>query len=99
MTTKYYELLKYSNPDIVAHRLQEYLPGTQLYISSRKDKKYMIQRPQGGWSHFGQLGYEDFTRHGDPVRRDRYLKRAMGIKGEWMKNEYSPNSLSIVLLW
>jgi hypothetical protein len=97
--TKYEELLKYSNPDIVAQRLQEYLPGTQLYISSRKDKKYMIQRPDGSWSHFGQMGYSDFTRHGDPVRRERYLKRAMAIRGQWMKDPYSSNSLSIVLLW
>ena len=99
MTTKYEELLQYSNPQIVAQRLQQYLPGTQLYISSRDNKKYMVQRPQGGWSHFGQMGYQDFTRHGDPVRRDRYLKRAMAIRGDWRKDEYSPNALSIVLLW
>lgn len=97
--TKYDELLKYSNPEIVAQRLEEYLPGTQLYISSRANKKYMIQRPQGGWSHFGQIPYEDFTLHGDPVRRERYLKRAMAIRGDWKKDEYSPNALSIVLLW
>ena len=99
MTSKYEELLKYSNPDIVAHRLQEYLPETHLYVSNRKDKKYMIKRPLGGWSHFGQMGYSDFTRHGDPVRRERYLKRAMAIRGQWRKDPYSSNILSMLLLW
>jgi hypothetical protein len=99
MTTKYEDLLKYSNPQIVAQRLEEYLPGTQLYISSRANKKYMVQNKEGKLIHFGQMGYEDFTNHRDPVRRDRYLKRAMGIKGKWRLDEYSPNALSIVLLW
>ena len=99
MTTKYDELLKYSNPQIVAQRLEEYLPGTPLYVSSRKDKKYMIQNKEGKLIHFGQMGYEDFTRHGDPIRRERYLKRAMAIRGDWRRDEYSANSLSIVLLW
>jgi len=28
-----------------------------------------------------------------------YLKRALKIKGNWMYDEYSPNNLSIYLLW
>lgn len=95
---KYEQLLKYSNPEIVLYNINKYYPGKQLYISSRKDKKYMIHH-NGKWIHFGQLGYEDFTKHNDMERRERYLKRAMNIKGYWIDNQYSPNWLSIRLLW
>ncbi len=33
------------------------------------------------WVHFGQLGYEDFTKHVDEQRRLNYLKRSTKIKG------------------
>ena len=42
---------------------------------------------------------EDYTLHGDKKRRDRYLKRATNIKGKWQDNPYSPNNLSINILW
>jgi hypothetical protein len=42
---------------------------------------------------------EDFEKHQDPQRRERYLKRALNIKGKWKSNIYSPNLLSITLLW
>jgi hypothetical protein len=42
---------------------------------------------------------EDYTKHKDPVRLKSYLARAMGIKGDWKKNKYSPNNLSVHLLW
>ena len=45
------------------------------------------------------MGYEDYTMHGDPHRRERYLKRAMNIKGDWKNNKYSSNNMSIALLW
>ena len=51
------------------------------------------------WINFGQLGYEDFTKHKDNERRDRYLKRATHIKGNWKNDKYSPNNLSIHILW
>jgi hypothetical protein len=68
--------------------------------STRKNKKYMIYDPiNNKWVHFGQMGYQDFTRHENLIRRDRYLKRATKIKGNWKNNIYSPNFLSIFLLW
>lgn len=71
-----------------------------LYLSTRKDKKYMIYDPNNNkWVHFGSLSYEDFTKHEDLIRRARYLNRASNIKGNWENNKYSPNSLSINLLW
>ena len=49
--------------------------------------------------HFGQLGYDDFTKHKDEQRRQAYLARANKIKGNWIQDKYSPNNLSIKLLW
>jgi len=92
------EVLKYSNPDIVWTKLQEYSPNMPLFFSNRSDKKYMLiidDKP----IHFGQMGYEDFTKHQDAIRRDRYLKRANNIKGKWKDNKFSPNNLAINLLW
>jgi hypothetical protein len=96
---KYNELLKYSNPQRVLKRLHKYLPGVELYVSTRKGKKYMIKKTDETWVHFGQMGYEDFTRHKDDLRRLHYLQRAANIKGDWEKDKYSPNNLSIHLLW
>lgn len=93
------DINRYSNPDTVAKRLHKYLPGTKLYLSTRKGKKYMIQKPDGSYSHFGQTGYEDFTKHRDDLRRIHYLQRATKIKGNWKADPYSPNNLSINLLW
>ena len=96
---KYEELLKYSNPQKVLKRLSKYLPGNRLYVSTKKGKKYMLQNPDGKWIHFGQMGYSDFTRHKDEVRRINYIQRATNIQGDWKDDRYSPNNLSIHLLW
>ena len=93
------DINRYSNPDTVAKRLQKYLPGTQLYLSTRKGKKYMVQKPDGSYTHFGQRGYQDYTKHNDDLRRIHYLQRATKIKGNWEQDPYSPNNLSINLLW
>jgi hypothetical protein len=98
---KYEQLLQYSNPNIVLDNINKYYPGTHLYISYLKHKKYMIHH-NGKWIHFGGFNppMEDFTKHNDVERRERYLKRAMNIKGgDWKDNKYSPNWLSIRLLW
>jgi hypothetical protein len=101
---KFNELLKYSNPDTVNKNLKRYLKrfdleGIELYISTRKDKKYMIETPEGKTVHFGQMGYEDYTKHQDEERRNNYLKRATKIKGDWKRDPLSPNNLAIWLLW
>lgn len=59
----------------------------------------MIQDPNNKWIHFGQMGYEDYTKHRDENRRMNYLNRASKIKGHWKTNKYSPNNLAIHLLW
>jgi hypothetical protein len=93
-------LEEYSNPRIVQQRaFKLFGKDAKVYKSSKKDKKYMMLTPDGKWVHFGQLPYEDFTRHGDTVRRNNYLSRATKIKGNWKSDPYSPNNLAIHLLW
>jgi hypothetical protein len=93
-------LKNFSNPIIVKQNAKDYLGNdVRLYLSTRKDKKYMVERPDGKNIHFGQMGYEDFTKHKDLKRREAYLKRATKIKGNWKSDKYSPNNLSIHILW
>ncbi len=116
------DLLKYSNPVEVHRKLSKYLntpvarpscgwhrrPLVDLYQSTRRRKKYMIQSPEGKWvvrratlwgAHFGAMGYADYTKHKDEIRRIHYLQRSTNIKGRWKENPYSANNLAIHGLW
>lgn len=95
------EILKYSNPKQVYKNAVEYLgDNVDIDVSTRKDKKYMIYNPKTNrMVHFGQMGYEDFTKHRNLDRRNNYLLRASRIKGNWKDDKYSPNNLSINILW
>lgn len=94
------EINKVSNPHIVLELLHEYYGiDKELEISTRKNKKYMVKNKEGKYIHFGSLLYEDFTKHNNLERRTNYLARASKIKGDWAKDIYSPNMLSIILLW
>lgn len=64
--------------------------------STRKDKKYMALFSDGKVVHFGARGYEDFTMHKDPVRRERYLSRHS--RENW-EDPQTPGSLSRYILW
>ncbi len=90
-------LSDFSNPLKAAKNAQKY--GVPLLKSSRKDKKYMVLNPKGKFVHFGQMGYEDFTKHKDLKRKEAYLQRATKIKGGWKKDPYSANNLAINILW
>ena len=71
-----------------------------LYRSNKPNKKYMIlDTINNKWVHFGDIEYEDFTKHKDQERRERYLTRAKNIKGDWKDNKYSSNNLSMNILW
>ena len=60
---------KYSNPSIVMKKAKE-LHLNPIQLSSRKDKKYMVLDPNTNkMIHFGQMGYEDYTKHHDEKRR------------------------------
>ena len=92
------EILKYSNPEVVFRRARDY-GINHIAISTHASKKYMIRTPDNRIVHFGQFGMEDFTKHKNEKRRSAYLARANGIKGDWKLDKYSPNNLSINLLW
>ena len=90
----------YSNPTEVYRKASKYLGKTaKIRLSTKKEKKYMVVTPDGKTVHFGQMGYEDYTKHKNKTRRKNYLKRSRRIRGNWKKNKYSPNNLSIHLLW
>jgi len=92
------EIWKWSNPKTAQKNATKYYKK-DIYRSTKKDKKYMIQDEDGKWVHFGQMKYEDYTKHGDQVRRENYLKRASGMKGDWKGNPYSANALAMRILW
>ncbi len=94
------KICEVSNPDVVLKQLEKYYgDDVDLYLSSSKNKKYMVFNEQGKKIHFGSILYEDYTKHKDKKRRLNYLKRASNIKGNWRQNPFSPNMLSIILLW
>ena len=94
-------IYKYSNPIQVLKQAKKYL-GKNVIISfsEKENKKYKVFHPElKKWIYFGEMGYEDFTKHQDLYRRENYLKRTEHIKGDWKNNKYSPNNLSRNILW
>jgi hypothetical protein len=91
----------YSNPATVFKKSKQYLGNdTIIKLSDKPLKKYMVLNPNTNkYIYFGQMGYQDFTKHKDEKRRDNYLKRTANIKGDWKDNKYSPNNLSRNILW
>ena len=81
-------------------------------LSSRKTKKYMVITPSNNIVHFGDRRYQQFhdklgayshLDHNDPERRQRYLKRAKGIRNKdgkltW-KDKESANYYAVKYLW
>ena len=93
-------ILKYSNPTEVFRRAKRYLGKTaKIGYSTKREKKYMIETPDGRIVHFGQMSYEDVTKHNNTTRKNRYLLRSGKIKGDWKKDKYSANNLARHLLW
>jgi hypothetical protein len=94
------EILKYSDPVKVLEKLHHIFgkdSGIELFRSSRKDKKYAIINPYTfKVVHFGQMGYEDFTKTGDERRRELFKRR----NHKWRDADpFSPAFLSYHLLW
>lgn len=76
------------------------------YPSDRKNKKYYVLVTKGNKTKrvdFGDKRYDDYLKHKDPERRDRYIARASKIKnskGKYTKDDpFSPNYWSLRLLW
>lgn len=104
MRTIQADAYKYSKKRTVQSNADKYFNRSNLKPrlverSSRANKKYMVLDDNNKIVHFGVSNYEDYTVHKDEQRREAYLKRATAIKGNWKDNPFSPNSLSINLLW
>ena len=54
------------------------LGADELRPSWRKGKKWAVLY-HGRWVHFGAVGYEDYSQHRDPARRESYRRRHAGI--------------------
>ena len=81
------------------NKLSKMIYEKTVQPSTRKNKKYMIMNDNNKLVHFGDLRYEDYTKHHDEDRLNRYISRATKIKGKWRRDKYSPNNLAINLLW
>ena len=92
------DLVKISDPKEVYRKFLElgYDKYTNIYVSTRKDKKYMVIHPITNKKiHFGST-MEDYTYHKDDVRRNAFLKR----NAKWDKSDkFSASTLSTFLLW
>lgn len=86
-----------SNPLLVSAKAKALLGNdTQLYISTHKDKKYMLRTPEDKWVHFGDINSEDWTFHQDDERLARFHQR----NAKWKTApKWSPAWLSYHLLW
>jgi hypothetical protein len=68
--------------------------------SPRPDKKFVAKFIKNGkpiTTHFGAKGYSDFTMHGDPKRKQKYLRRHRPAE-DW-SDPTSAGTLSRYILW
>ena len=87
------ELKKWSDPAEVAKIGKRY--NLDVFPSTRKDKKYMVKFGSKV-IHFGQMNYEDYTKHKDEKRRDAFRSR----NAKWIgADKFTPAWLSYYLLW
>jgi hypothetical protein len=95
------KLRRYSNPTQAQKKATQVLGyQARLCVATNPSKKYRVQNPKTGhWTQFGQMGYEDYTRHRDKRRRRNYLTRSAKIRGHWKADPYSANNLSRKILW
>lgn len=56
------------------------------YKSDKRDKKYFIITNNNKKVYFGASGYEDYTIHKDPKRKELYIKRHSKMNENWGKS-------------
>ncbi len=99
MENKHNLIYEYSNPDIVMKKAREIFgDDIELKISTHKNKKYMIKGAftNDKWIHFGQMFYEDYTKHQNHRRLINFRNR----NHKWMYSKPNTSSfLSFYLLW
>jgi hypothetical protein len=83
---------------------------TKIVKSTRPEKKLMAifekiekgpkEKKSKKIVHFGAVGYEDYTIHKDPQRKQRYINRHSNGKENWTKSGLmTPGALSRFVLW
>ena len=88
-SNKLKELRNFSDPEYVMNKAKM-MGLNPVHESSRKDKKYMVFDGRK-MVHFGQMGYDDATKHNILDRANRFKKR------NWKRQnsqKYSPAYLS-----
>jgi hypothetical protein len=91
---KFHQVQEYSDPKIVFQKAKKM--GYNINVSTRKDKKYMVETPERKMVHFGAMGYEDFSLHQDNKRKKSFQNR----NRRWADADpYSASFLSYNLLW
>ena len=92
------EIFWTSNPSEVQKKAFEILgKDAVIYRSNRDHKKYAIFDPlKQRYTHFGDIRYEDYTKHHDDERRKDFRRR----NAKWFDYPmYSPAFLAYHLLW
>lgn len=67
--------------------------------SPLKTKKFRVTTPSGKKINFGAKGYEDYTIHHDPVRKERYIARHKPNEIWTKKGINTAGFWSLWLLW
>jgi hypothetical protein len=93
------KICEVSNPAIVLKELKKYYDdGVDLYLSTSKNKKYMVFDEDGKKIHFGDLRFSDWTKHKDKQKRNNFRNRNRNRR--WKDaDKYTPSHLSYYLLW
>ena len=91
------KICEVSNPELVLKQLEKYYGDkVDLYLSTSKNKKYMVFNEQGKKIHFGDLRYVDYTKTKNKLKRDSFRNRNKKWKDA---DKYTPAHLSYYLLW
>ena len=91
------KICEVSDPELALKQLKKYYGNdVDLYLSSSKNKKYMVFDEDGKKIHFGSLLYQDYTKHKDKKRRENFRNRNRKWKDA---DKYTPAHLSYYLLW
>jgi len=86
-----------SNPEIVLKQLKKYYGNhVDLYLSTSKNKKYMVFDEDGKKVHFGDLRFSDYTKTKNKLKRDNFRNRNKKWKDA---DKFTPAHLSYYLLW
>ena len=91
------KICEVSDPELALKQLKKYYGNdVDLYLSSSKNKKYMVFDEDGKKVHFGSMLYQDYTKHKDKKRRENFRNRNRKWKDA---DKYTPAHLSYYLLW